>query len=558
MRKSSSHRKRHVPPGPVGIWFQTQQQLHSNKQRNGDAGSFSQERTFLQRHSASQESDPNKNDNNSNNKTCNDLTFSPVWSSVQQSLNIVTPYLPAWSNDPKQRYEWLRPHLPSDFILVWEIICGEYDFTTPEHSRLLLLVSSIESHNLHNIWTVELQDETGATIRAWMEPSYVKEQMQQQHESSSTIRPGVIWMITGAGMMVQTNEHEEKLERILLIGGKHIVQVWTPEQAKQNDSKRSDVDFLQWMEQRKAKSTSIPDMEDIEEPDDANKENRRNCSQEWEENLDRSPDQLGHCDESNDWISLLRKRDKEDENHQSLREGSTSSRSLPREPAQQQTSQALHLGKGQGLDKACTESPESPETQQCETSTNSYVSHHIQQSQHEAASCDVHISRSADDSQGIKRAQHTNSSAGPNKVRKHTQQQSKQSHKCNRISPKWTTKALEKSPSSILWDNIQETSVIQLLEDDESDEDGDQANLPPGTRKARQNEEQEIDKESPPVLSTTCEPTNERLGIGAMSQSVNVEAKSTPTSQLRTSSCTISLFDASNFNSLDLSLFDDD
>jgi hypothetical protein len=175
---------------------------------------------------------------------------------MQQSLNLVTPYLPI-RNSPKQRYKLLRPHVPSNFVLLWELLQGEHDFSIQDPHRLLVLVHSVESHIHHNLWTVELQDETGLTIRAWMEPKYVQEQILQEQHDTSTIRPGVVWMLRQVGMIVSSGEHDETLERMLLISGQQIEKIWTPEQAKQlqqhhQDSPQSQREFLDWMEKRKA------------------------------------------------------------------------------------------------------------------------------------------------------------------------------------------------------------------------------------------------------------------------------------------------------------------
>jgi hypothetical protein len=574
MKKANSHRKRHVPPGPVGIWFQTQQQLHSSKQRSGDAASLTEDQV-LQRHSASQERD--NHNNNNNNKSCNDLSFSPVWSSVQQSLNIITPYLPTWNNDPKQRFEWLRPHLPTEYILLWEILRGDYDFATPENSRLLLLVSSIESHNLHNIWTVELQDETGLTIRAWMEPRYVQEQMQQQHESSSTIRPGVIWMLSGVGMMVETNEHEEKLERILLIGGKHIVQVWTPEKAKQNDSTRPETDFLLWMEQRKAKSNFIADMDDTDEPDDASKENHRHNHPEYSltSKVNEDPtnvDEVENCEENNDWVSLLRQHDTEEGSYPSIQVESTCSPSLPRESMQQQTTQALQRQRSHDpLPDMRRDDRQTAQSQHHESLTNAHASGDIQQIQNDpATSNNMSCPNNSDkDPQGAKRNHlHVSNHAhpSPNTIRRHTQQ-SKQSSKPKQKSPKRTKATKKKRSSRVddsssvgssnLWDSIQDTSILQLLDDEDADEEEHRDNGKEDTETTVQSKEMNTERDSPTDVSTSCQTTTGRVDRGTASQTMN-ETSSPPQSQSQTANQASSLFEASNFEGLDFSVFDDD
>jgi hypothetical protein len=316
MKKAKSHRKRHVPPGPVGIWFQTQQA--TTKQRTSNAASLLSEDRLPSR------SQDSASENNSN-KTCIDMSFSPVWTTAQQELNICTPYLPTWNNDPKQRYHWLRPHLPPNYILLWEILMGKHDFSTPKENLLLVLVHSIESHTLYNIWVVELQDETGLTVRAWMEPRYVMEQMNLPGESS-TIRPGVLWMLSGVSMMVQANEYEEKLERILLVGGRHISKSWTPEEAKEKDShdQSSQVDFLDWMEKRKAKSNfgGMNNEDNISAASNTNQSSHQYSQQErrGEETDDEREIELDDNEHevTNPWMNLLRSSSQRKEKNRPL------------------------------------------------------------------------------------------------------------------------------------------------------------------------------------------------------------------------------------------------
>lgn len=534
---------------------------------------------LVERQSASQESD-----NANNSKSCNDLSFSPVWSTVQQALNIVTPYLPTWSNDPKQRYEWLRPHLPSEYILLWEILNGQYDFATPQNSRLLLLVTSIESHNLHNIWTVEFQDETGLTIRAWMEPRYVQQQLQQQHESSSTIRPGVIWMLSGVGMMVQTNEHEEKIERILLIGGQHVARVWTPEETEQNDSIVPDSDFLRWMEQKKAKSSLLPDMEDgDEEQDDASKENH-SCENsvyaEASKDDRTSAPQVHHSEGRNDWISILRQHDEQDENFPSPQTESTfTNPSQTRDLLQHQSEQPLRSQIGQvddSMNEVVPHAEDSRRTQiqHRESLANPYGSRSNHQSQKNPGTSSETISScNKDNSEGAKRNQHNLSNhvdPSPNTVQNRTPP-STQGSKRKQKSLIQTNEAIKKNRSGVnddscskmksnLWDNIQDNSMLQLFDDDGDDNGDEDKHLHgenKGTEATIQNEEQQVDQEGPSNSSTTCQTSEGRLNTGATEESEQ-ETHSPPKSQLQSSKEPSSLFAASNFEGIDSSLFDDD
>ena len=505
MKKASSHRKRHIPPGPVGIWFQSHQQLKSNKQRNSDGATLNDDGNQKHQHST-------QDSFGSDKQTVNNLSFSPVWTSVQQSLQIITPYLPTWNNDPAQRYKWLRPHLPSVYILLWEIRRGDYDFYTPDNSRLLVLVHSIESHNLHNIWTVELQDETGLTIRAWIEPRYVQEQMQQQQETS-TIRPGVIWMLSGIGMMVEPNEHEENLERLLLIGGKNIIKVWTPEEAKQNDSRQSQTEFLQWMEQRKAISNGISEMN--EDASDASKENDSppknpysRKSRESEQpviNVEEEDDDNDDCDEENDWVNLL--QNQRQDNNNLITANAPKSNPSP--------TSSQHVDE------------ENEKTEQL--------------SQHESTS-DIQKASSSQNKRNYQSLRSNDQSHVEETLKKkhqkqHQVKQTPDHQVSERTSPKTRT-PLGCQPKSSLW-NINDSSIVQGLDDDD-----DYENISKDELLAKKPEKGGQKQKTPSKK--------------ADSSSQSVMEKEATLSRLQSQTPQTSLFAATNFEGLDFSAFDDD
>lgn len=285
MKKAKNHRKRHVPPGPCGIWFQAQQQLTKQAgNATSDGTRTSSSRSQRQRvdessspfygdeeEEHSQGDDPTNHEQQQQQRhhssVVEDLSFSPAWTLMQQELNLVTPYLPPTLSDPAERYRQLRPHMPSNYVLLWEVQQGHYDFSLKDKSSsqesvfLLVLVTRVESHIHHNIWTVELQDETGVTLKAWVEPKLVRQQLEQTHESS-LIRAGVVWCLDNISMVVgvvppTSSDDEERLERMLLVRGSAIHQVWTPEQMKRlqqqgNDTPGLQRQFLEWMERRKA------------------------------------------------------------------------------------------------------------------------------------------------------------------------------------------------------------------------------------------------------------------------------------------------------------------
>jgi hypothetical protein len=219
-----------------------------------------------------------KSGDNSNDPK-NDMSFSPAWVSMQQSLQLLTPALPPFlSRD--ERYKLLRPHLAPQYILLHELDRGEYDFCVPVEKQLLVLVHSVESH-YHTIWTVTLQDESGALVKAWIDPDFVQQQIQNPEDSC--LRPGVVWLLTsGLSLSVAPNADEPdcKLERILLVQGSSVAQVWRPEHATNNSnnndtelSSRERRDYLRWVERRKMITHQVmqafqPSDDDDEEGDD--------------------------------------------------------------------------------------------------------------------------------------------------------------------------------------------------------------------------------------------------------------------------------------------------
>jgi hypothetical protein len=296
------HRKRHVPPGPCGIWWQAHQastkKRKSQKKRRRDSNihhdvpvsssrpppASNEEDAFssstipfessrlgtLHQNPANidstQSSDNNHNDNNNSNKTVvNEVNMglSSAWASMQQELNIVTPYLLPWIPE-ERRYEVLREKTPSHYIMLREIHEGRHDFTMVSGS-LLVLVNSVESSIHHNIWTVDLRDESGASIRAWMEPKFIQSQIQSStSEEASMVRPGVVWMLENVSMILvppsspslspsSSSFAGEGLERMLLISSKNIVRMWTPtneQHAESNDSQEEQERVVELIEQR--------------------------------------------------------------------------------------------------------------------------------------------------------------------------------------------------------------------------------------------------------------------------------------------------------------------
>jgi hypothetical protein len=264
MKKASGHRKRHLPPGPCGIWFEAKQRRNASKRNNSNNNNNNHQNNFARRQedpdkylpqytqifSSTQNQDKSTerddNKNNSNN------TVHSAWKEMQNDLNISTPFLPpTWPvPDPTSRHDIVRSNLPSKYVTLWEILRGDYDMKIEDPNKLLLvLVHSVESSIHHNIWTVDLRDDTGASIRAWMEPKFIQGQIQQSSfdDETSSIRPGVVWMLRNVSMIVVSNNtratssssSDERLKRMLLVSGDNIVRIWRPGGNK-NDKKQSE------------------------------------------------------------------------------------------------------------------------------------------------------------------------------------------------------------------------------------------------------------------------------------------------------------------------------
>lgn len=256
-----------------------------------------------------------------------DISISPAWNLMQRDLGITTPYLQPWminmtthdgsggefQSELKRRYQLLRPHVPKRFLLLYEIVRGHHDlgFGSLSHDEnhngnngcdrrmdedvdsqfgppkfvhqsdapaLVVLVQSVESSIHHNIWTVELTDETGATVRAWMEPSFIHVQLQSscrhQDDPSSKeggtfiIRPGVVWLLRKVSIMpvvasargVLTITGNGRLERMLLVSEQHIAKAWTPEIAIIDETKDTGDEqqkYLDWMQKRRDLTAKI-------------------------------------------------------------------------------------------------------------------------------------------------------------------------------------------------------------------------------------------------------------------------------------------------------------
>jgi hypothetical protein len=313
MKKATKHRKRHTIPGPAGIlWSSSHPDEKSSHVGGGGGGGGEEDEGLTQQPlfsnnrngDISNDGDSKKKRNKKNRGHYHDI--SPhAWSTMQQSLEIVTPYLPSHTQgNIKRRYELLRPHLPSNCVLLLEILRGKHDVKMTKDADDLFLcvwVESIDETNSHHgVFTVELRDETGAKIRAWIEPKFVKAELQKgaqnddknsekSKSSMGVVRTGVVWMLRNVSMIVFKNNNNNSntnnnnnsnnnnnnnigrpslsssITRMLVVSENNIKEVWTPEQHmaqtqpnEEDDSPEAQRKYLDWMEKRKALVVSSP------------------------------------------------------------------------------------------------------------------------------------------------------------------------------------------------------------------------------------------------------------------------------------------------------------
>ena len=210
-KRAKHRRKRHVPPGPAGLWYQSQ--LHRSGPRNTSTG--------CQKHG---------NNNDDEEEAAADVSSCPAWMCMQLSSNLLTPYLPPYYT-AKKRYTVLRTLIPDEYTFLEEIQQPDHDLTICK--KLIVLVHAIQCHSYCD-WTVELRDECGSHIKAWCSPSFVKEEQDQPN----FLRPGVVWCLQHLTIMPSFEG-----ELWLLLNRQSFQSMWAAETV-------SDKAYLEWMSKR--------------------------------------------------------------------------------------------------------------------------------------------------------------------------------------------------------------------------------------------------------------------------------------------------------------------
>lgn len=262
-RKSKGRRKRHVPPGPAGVWYQAKQHIAAGNTATNDDDDDDDDALYSstdnlpshrKRYRGRPESLP-----------APDVTIHPAWMLMQLQLpRLLTPYLPPYATTA-QRYAALRPSVPKEYMLLPELLADDTplsalsltDDNEQESPKLLVLVHAVHSHASCD-WTVELHDETGTAIVAWIAPSLV----MKERDTPDKVRAGVVWCLQGLSILPtmtststrgNASAHDTNLieSKCLLVQENCIVQYWVaPKEV-------SPQVYLDWMQKRHALPSSF-------------------------------------------------------------------------------------------------------------------------------------------------------------------------------------------------------------------------------------------------------------------------------------------------------------
>jgi hypothetical protein len=261
--KAKRHRKRHTPPGPAGVWFQAHR--HSNEPTNLGA--------------------PKRNDDDDNEHdeppaaggkfpsllrpSGSAAGYSQAWMAMHVQLDLVTPMIPLHVQRPLAKYRVLRPHIPSTYAMILEVVAGRFDFQKLPLD-LPCLVEQVQGSDHSNCLAI-LTDETGCSLRAWIQPQFVLRDQERRRKSLPILlRPGVVWMLRHCTVLVELHHNDQdpmnddaadqpdhapcRFERLLLISESDIQRQWTCEEAEQQISRD---DYQHWERRQSALSESL-------------------------------------------------------------------------------------------------------------------------------------------------------------------------------------------------------------------------------------------------------------------------------------------------------------
>jgi hypothetical protein len=221
-KKAKRRRKRHAPPGPAGVWFQSQLVSNNNNNHHNTHDS-----SFAYRHEETAAA--------AAAAAAPDVSSCPAWMCMQFSLQLCTPYLPRHYS-VQQRFQHLRAYIPHDYILLPEILNPCSTCLHLQDKKLLVLVHAA-AVSYHSYWTVELRDECGASIKAWMDP------LLEETEIVGMLQMGVVWLLQHLVVLVD----DDSQQKWLLLSKSCIQRVWTPQEAS---NEFSDQQYIEWMTKR--------------------------------------------------------------------------------------------------------------------------------------------------------------------------------------------------------------------------------------------------------------------------------------------------------------------
>lgn len=241
--QSKRHRKRLIPPGPAGLWFQMQQSSSDTTNRiagpkNGknqeaqpeeeDDDETSKDESALEYHQHHHHSILSSLSSSTSMKQAN---YSPAWTAAHVELGFVTPAIPTNKSDINSRnddpFQILRPFVPPAYALLRDII-KDTDAGGWKNHPLLLLLQSLAIHTMtanDHLWTIILSDETMTdTITAWIQPSLVRLEQKDNRQ----LRPGNILMLQHCSF--HFIQHQE---RLMLIAKENILRCFTTTDSEQ-------------------------------------------------------------------------------------------------------------------------------------------------------------------------------------------------------------------------------------------------------------------------------------------------------------------------------------
>lgn len=271
-RKATNHRKRHIPSGPAGIFFQQQEFYNQGNTTKPGIDRLSHQEVNTRNVSDSTLStfDPHELGSSQGKTVARAAStaatqYSTSWMKMQLEFRIKTPSL-APTLSPLQRYHRLR-----EFYKNYSLIPDVLEMGTSWKLSLPLLVLIEHVYTSPTCWTVQATDETGYRVLLWLDPSWVHETFYKA-ESMSVLEGGTTWKIENATVVLSSEKNDpmdenedpfshndNHIQRIVLVGKDNLMQSWTASQ----DEKCNQQIYLQWMEQKSQLSSGDLNNEEL-------------------------------------------------------------------------------------------------------------------------------------------------------------------------------------------------------------------------------------------------------------------------------------------------------